>query len=302
MPPLEQNTIGNGGDRAAVRSLTFDDITVTYVVDGVIALRPEVFFPAVPADAWTELVTAGGELLMSAGGLLVEIAGSTVLIDAGVGRMTETPSFGGVDCGSLIDVLGALGVPPGDIDVVAFTHLHFDHAGWAFTDGTKTFPNARYVVAADELAPYGTAERNDDPTAPWDAITRLAGGEHDVVTVQDGEQVVPGVHAVVTGGHTPGHTSYVVTSAAGQRLVVFGDAFHTPAQLSHLHWLSSVDPDDGSVLRARLRLLTELDRPDTVGFAFHFGDQPFGRVVTDASGVRVWEPVASQLVAPPPRR
>lgn len=140
MPPLEQNTIGNGGDRAAVRSLTFDDITVTYVVDGVIALRPEVFFPAVPADAWTELVTAGGELLMSAGGLLVEIAGSTVLIDAGVGRMTETLSFGGVDCGSLIDVLGALGVPPGDIDVVAFTHLHFDHAGWHSPMAPKPFP------------------------------------------------------------------------------------------------------------------------------------------------------------------
>lgn len=301
MPTPQQHPIGRAADAAAVRSLTFDGVTATYAVDGVIALRPEVFFPAIPAGTWAQLRTANGDLLMSAGGLLIEIAGSVVLIDAGVGDMTEQFSFGGVDCGSLIEVLGALGVQPGDIDVVAFTHLHFDHAGWAFTDGSKTFPNARYVVAADEIATYAGVARGDDPTTPWDVIARLADGGRDVVLVDDGAQVVPGVHAVVTGGHTPGHTSYVVTSAGGRRLVVVGDAFHTPAQLSHLDWLSSVDPDAGSVVRARRRLLAELQRPDTIGFAFHFGDQPFGRVVTDATGTAVWEPVASQVVAPAPR-
>ncbi|WP_083452754.1 MBL fold metallo-hydrolase [Mycolicibacterium goodii] len=301
MPPPQQHTIGRAADPAAVRTLTFDGVAVTYAVDGVIALRPEVFFPAIPTDAWTDLRTANGDLLMSAGGLLVEIAGSVVLIDAGVGEMTAQLSFGDVDCGSLIDGLGTLGVHPGDIDVVAFTHLHFDHAGWAFADGTKTFPNARYVVAAAELAPYAAAERGDDPTVPWDVIAQLAGGGRDVVLVGDGEQVVPGVHAVVTGGHTPGHTSYVITSAAGHRLVVFGDAFHTPAQITHLDWLSAVDPDADSVARARRLLLTELHRPDTLGFAFHFGDQPFGRVVPDASGATVWDPVPSHVVAPAPR-
>ena len=54
----------------------------------------------------------------------------------------------------MIDVLGALGRRPEDIDVVAFTHLHFDHAGWAYANGAKTFPNARYVLAAQEWAPY----------------------------------------------------------------------------------------------------------------------------------------------------
>ncbi|PJK21256.1 MBL fold metallo-hydrolase [Mycolicibacterium goodii] len=302
MPTPQQHTVGRAADPAAVRSLTIDDLTATYAVDGVIALRPEVFFPAIPADAWTQLRTADGNLTMSAGGLLVELGGTMVLIDTGVGDMTEQLSFGGVDCGSLIDVLGALGVRPDDIDVVAFTHLHFDHAGWAFADGDKTFPNARYVVAAAELAQYTTVERGDDPIAPWHVITQMARGGRNVVLVDDGDQVVPGMRAVVTGGHTPGHTSYVLTSAAGRRLVVFGDAFHTAAQLSHLDWLSAVDTDVDSVVRARRLLLAELRRPDTVGFAFHFGDQPFGRVVTDAAGAAVWEPVASRVVAPAPRQ
>lgn len=34
-------------------------------------------------------------------------------------------------------------VTPGDVDGLAFTHLHFDHAGWAFTRASRTFSNAR---------------------------------------------------------------------------------------------------------------------------------------------------------------
>jgi glyoxylase-like metal-dependent hydrolase (beta-lactamase superfamily II) len=37
----------------------------------------------------------------------------------------------------MIDVLEAIGRRTEDIDVVAFTHLHFDHAGWAFAHGAQ---------------------------------------------------------------------------------------------------------------------------------------------------------------------
>jgi glyoxylase-like metal-dependent hydrolase (beta-lactamase superfamily II) len=109
------------------------------------------------------------------------------------------------------------------------------------------------------------------------------------------------VHAVVTPGHTPGHTSYVITSRAGQRLVVLGDAFHSTAQLTHPEWLSVADSDASGVLSARRRLLAELAEPDTLGFGFHFGDQPFGRVLTAASGEVTWEPVPTSALAAPPR-
>ena len=97
-------TVGRPRDPAAVRSLTFDDVTVTYVVDGVLTMRPEKFFPETPRAAWAELCTPAGDLLMSAGGLLVRIAGTTVLIDAGVGTMTTSFTLGSVDCGSMLDV------------------------------------------------------------------------------------------------------------------------------------------------------------------------------------------------------
>ncbi len=304
MSTVPTPSVGRLGDRAAVRSLRFDDVVAIYAVDGVVTTRPETFFPSVPSDYWSarpELHTGSGDLLMSAGGLLVEIAGTTVLVDAGVGPMTSDFVFGSVDCGSMVDVIGALGRRQEDIDVVAFTHLHFDHAGWAYANGTKTFPNARYIVAAKEWAPYEHGGHAGDTTTPWNIIEQLASEDSAVELIGDGDDIVPGVRALVTSGHTPGHTSYVFTSRAGRRLVAFGDAFHMPGQLAHPDWLSAADSDHNAVIEARRRLLAELSVPNTVGFGFHFGDQPFGRVATGADGQATWEPVPTLEMAPPPR-
>jgi glyoxylase-like metal-dependent hydrolase (beta-lactamase superfamily II) len=298
-------TIGRPGDPAAVRSLTFDDVLATYVVDGVLTMYPAVFFPDIPNDYWSarpELCTPSGDLLMSAGGLLIERDGSRVLIDAGVGTLTREYPFGRIDCGSMVDALGALGVRPEDIDVVAFTHLHFDHAGWAYANRAKTFPNARYVLAAREWAPYARGEHGADITTPWHVVVQLACEGGAVELIGDGDEIAPGVRALVTGGHTPGHTSYVITSRTGRRLVVLGDAFHSPVQLAHPDWLSAADSDAPAVESARRRLLAELAEPDTLGFGFHFGDQPFGRVVSSGGTAdAIWDPVPTAILAPPPR-
>jgi glyoxylase-like metal-dependent hydrolase (beta-lactamase superfamily II) len=294
-------TIGRPSDPAAVRSLAFDDVTVTYVVDGVLTMRPETFFPETPRAAWAELCTPAGDLLMSAGGLLVRIAGTTVLIDAGVGTVTTSFTFGSVDCGSLLEVCGSLGVRPGDVDVLAFTHLHFDHAGWAFTDDAKTFPSARYVLAAQEWAPYAAGQPHGGAATPQHVISQLASGRTDFEVFGDGDEIVPGVRALLTPGHTPGHTSYVITSTAGRRLIAFGDAFHSSMQVTHPDWMSIADSDPAAVTSARHRLLDRLREPFSLGFGCHFGDQPFGRVTTSAAGEATWEPVASVVLAPPPR-
>jgi glyoxylase-like metal-dependent hydrolase (beta-lactamase superfamily II) len=118
--------------------------------------------------------------------------------------------------------------------------------------------------------------------------------------VGDDDEILPGVRAVITPGHSPGHTSYVITSSAGRRLVAFGDVFHIPEQLAHCEWLSAVDTDGDGVREARGRLLAELSQPNTVGFGCHFGDQAFGEVTIDESGRPVWQPVLTTLLSPSP--
>ena len=294
-------TTGRPGDPAAVRSLTFDDVVATYVVDGVLTMRPETFFPETPREAWEHLCTPGGDLLMSAGGLLVQIAGTTVLIDAGVGMMTASFTFGRVDSGSMLDVLRTLGVRPEDPDVLAITHLHFDHAGWAFANDVKTFPNARYALAAQEWMPHAAGHLVEGAVAPRHVISQLSSGRTDFETFGDGDEIVPGVRALVTPGHTPGHTSYVITSRTGRRLIAFGDVFHSSTQVTHPDWMSIADSDRAGVTTARGRLLERLSHPGTYGFGCHFGDQPFGQVVVDAGGEATWVPIPSVVLAPPPR-
>jgi hypothetical protein len=65
MSTVSAPTIGRPGDLAAVRSFTLDDVIVTYVVDGVVATRPEKLFAEAPADAWAHLGNPAGGYQLS---------------------------------------------------------------------------------------------------------------------------------------------------------------------------------------------------------------------------------------------
>lgn len=293
-------------EQSAVRTLDLDDVRLTYAVDGAMGLNPQVFFPHLTERYWAGqpgTLTGHGQIAMSVGGLLVERGGRRLLIDAGLGAQTGQSPLGTVNSGALPGTLAALGCDPAAIDTVAFTHLHADHTGWAFTqdgDGTyrKTFPGARYLVAGAEWAPFGRGETLP-AAAPAVVIEQLAATR---TLVDDGEEIFPGVRAVVTPGHSPGHTSYIITSGTGKRLVAFGDAFHIPAQIGHPDWPSLPDIDASAVLAARRRLTSELEQPDTIGFACHFGDQAFGRLTRTGEGLADWEPVPATPLMPAPRQ
>lgn len=150
--------------------------------------------------------------------VLVEVDGGLVLLDTGYntallrdhalrrrfhGDPDVVPSLPG-DGEPLEEALAELGLALGDVTTVAVSHLHYDHAG-----GLRHFPGRTPIhVQRAELA-YGLSghpgpERNgiyridfDDPALDW----RLADGD---VTI------APGVEAVRTAGHTPGHQSFVV--------------------------------------------------------------------------------------------
>jgi glyoxylase-like metal-dependent hydrolase (beta-lactamase superfamily II) len=296
--------LGLLNEQSAVRRLELGDVRLTYVIDGAMAMSASGFFPAVPGAYWREhpeAVDAQGRIAMSAGGLLVERGDRKLLIDAGFGSYRGPISvgeqvLGAADCGSMPDVLAELGVAPRDIDTVAYTHLHLDHVGWAFVDGRKFFPDARYLVAAAEWAPH--EHGIDVPGVITSMTVEPMRGNHELI--REGDEVWPGVRAIVMSGHTPGHTSYIV-SVGEERIVVFGDAFHVPAQIDHPDWGSMPDTDTDGVLTARARLVGELTRPGTLGFGIHFGDQAFGRLVRDEGGVAKWVPVAAEFVRANPR-
>ena len=88
--------------------------------------------------------------------LLIREAGRTVLCETGIGAFFEPAlreRFGvQEERHVLLDNLGALGVAAEDVDVVVFSHLHFDHAGGALTahrpdhEPELAFPNAVFIT------------------------------------------------------------------------------------------------------------------------------------------------------------
>ena len=211
------------------------------------------------------------------GGFLVRGAGDRViLVDGGIGAAPD-PQYG-LGGGELLASLGAVGVAPAEVTDVLFTHLHFDHIGWASTDGVATFPNATYrcdrrdwdhFVGSDESA---TARLRpvEDRFEPWDGDASLA----------------PGVDTRLCAGHTPG-SALVVLSSGNQRALLLGDVVHCAVELLDDEWAGVADVDPAMAQEARNALARELEGTDVPVAAAHFPGLRFGRVLS-GQGRRQW--------------
>lgn len=280
MPSVRRNSMRLGGT------------TVSYVPDGAVRLPPRGWFPDTTGRTWEkhrEYLDSSGQLVASIGALLVENGDRAMLIDAGFGPHSLPPDpltpRGTIHGGALLSGLAELGRHPAEIESVAVTHLHPDHLGWAWyspPEADPVFANAEYLVAKPEWAARESLEKHGNP----DEIAALAAR---VRTVSDGEEIFPGVRVRVAGGHTPGHTEYVIDDG-GKRLIAFGDAMHTSLQIDHPEWTVAVDHDPILAIENRHRLVTELAEPDTIGFGVHFADVVFGRVRRNADGP-AWQPL-----------
>jgi glyoxylase-like metal-dependent hydrolase (beta-lactamase superfamily II) len=273
---------------SGIRSLALGDARLSFVPDGVVRLNARLWLPGATDEDWAEFpdyLDDSGSLVASVGGLLVERDGRALLIDAGAGPAAES-RFGTLSGGALLDNLAALGRSPEDIEAVALTHLHVDHVGWAWHPAPGSdrppFTGADYLVAEPEWSQRHLAEAR----GMSDVIKAM---QPQVRTVDDGEEIFPGVRVMFTQGHTPGHTAYAIRGG-GQRVIAFGDAFHSSVQISHPEWGATVDHDNGESEGTRRTLIAELAEPNTIGFGVHFADVVFGTVHT-VSGRPIWRPV-----------
>jgi glyoxylase-like metal-dependent hydrolase (beta-lactamase superfamily II) len=219
--------------------------------------------PAHPEDS-------DGRLVLDLGGHLIRTRDRLLLVDAGVGTATAEHRTGG----HLLDSLRALSVDPAQITDVIFTHLHFDHVGWATQQGRIVFPNATYRVHEDDWRHFVTS-----PDAAPGAVKKLSPLEAQLELFSSEVEIAPGIIARPAPGHTPGSTVFVVADS-GQRAMLLGDVIHTVAELTDPEWQSLIDLDPAGARAVRQRFVDEAIAEGDIVAAAHFPGLGMGRLVT----------------------
>ncbi len=108
--------------------------------------------------------------------------------------------------------LTKLGLMPADVDVVFLSHLHFDHAG-----GLCDVCGTEVHVQHDELE---AAQTNTDSAY----FASDFSGNYPFKIMQGEYELLPGIRAISTPGHTAGHMSLWIELPKGPPVLLCGDA------------------------------------------------------------------------------
>lgn len=264
-------------------------LAVTVVNDGS-NWRPDATGPGVVVNAQPEEVRA----LLAAQGItspflpnswnvtLVQTGGQSVLLDTGRGGQ-----------GQVAANLAAAGTPPDSIDHVVITHFHGDHIGGLIqADGSAAFARARLSVPAGETAYWtdaGEESRAPANRRPGFALARrvLTAYAGRIEQVAPGATVAPGITAVASFGHAPGHTCYLIANGAEQLMVIGDVATSAELFLPRPDWYPGFDMDPPMAVATRRALLDRLSIDRIPMVAYHFPMPGLGRVDKVGAGFRL---------------
>jgi glyoxylase-like metal-dependent hydrolase (beta-lactamase superfamily II) len=270
------------------------DIEVTALSDGTVALPMDTLLTNIAPDQLQKAFAKSylkAPVETSVNAYLINTGAKLVLIDTGAGKLF------GPTLAQLQPSLKAAGYKPEQVDEIYITHMHGDHIGGLIVDDKLAFPNA--VVRADKHdADFWLSEENLNK-APAEGKGSFQGPQLSLNPyVKAGKfkpfdgntDLVPGVKALSSRGHTPGHTTYVVESK-GQKMVFWGDLMHVAAvQFENPSVTIQFDSDNKAAAEQRKAAYADAAKNGYLVGVAHISFPGIGRVRAEGNGY-VWLPI-----------
>jgi glyoxylase-like metal-dependent hydrolase (beta-lactamase superfamily II) len=268
---------------------TLGDFELTAIQDGFGAAEPAFVAANAPEEAAEELEELNlpsAILPVTINCLLVNTGDRLILMDTGTDSI---PNPAITQAGFLNPTLELIGVAREDVTDVVISHFHPDHiAGVAGTDGLY-FPNAMHYLSQPEYDFLQTTTGNAD----FDALIGLANSmlapaiaADQFQTYNDGDEVVPGVQAVFTPGHTIGHSSFLINSGSASLMSVVDAAIHQELSVRRPDFNMSFDAVPDLAVETRRALLQRIADEQLWVFGYHFTFPGLGYIDTDGDSFR----------------
>jgi glyoxylase-like metal-dependent hydrolase (beta-lactamase superfamily II) len=229
----------------------------------------------------TDLFLPPDKLVMDQNALVINTGDKLALFETGMASVKRTE-----DMGLLVGNLKAAGIDPKDIDYLIPSHAHIDHIGGILAaDGSRNFPNAQIFIAQADLE-YWTNEGLAGTPAEGSmraARKNLLPNRDRILFYSDGKEVIPGVQAMHTPGHTVGHTCFVITSGS-DTLYFAGDLAHHNVIIENPRMEDTFDTDRPLGIQTRLKAMDMLAAQRVRTLVYHLPWPGLGHFVKHGDG------------------
>lgn len=260
-------------------------VRVALVQAGVFKSDAGTVFGPVPRTFWERLVTdemdAESRLTQALNCLLVETPAGRVLVETGIGeRMDDHHRAQRHYAGDpILPALRTAGFDPRSVDLIALSHLHFDHAGGLLTaDGSRAFPGARVIAQTDEWEHALGSNPRLEASYDQPELRLVEAWARPMATDGDSE-VLPGVSVLRTSGHSGGHQAIVVRGPSGT-VGFIGDLFMRPWG-ANPRWISAFDDYPLTSVEVKARLFAQAAEEAWTIVLSHEPRRPVGRLATE---------------------
>ncbi|WP_337270418.1 MBL fold metallo-hydrolase [Oryzifoliimicrobium ureilyticus] len=248
------------------------EFDITVLSDGPIILHGELFAPeadeAERANIVSRLKGYDNKAHAQSNIPLIVHNKDIILVDVGAGKRFQPTE------GMLEENLGRVGLSADDITIVLISHAHPDHIwGLLKDDGSLRFSKAKYFVGKAEWAFWmGEAASALPPEVqPFVAGARrdLSALKDEANFLEDGDQIVAGMHVLATPGHTPGHLSVVLDGDVP--LIITVDAVSSDiVSFEHPEWSFGFDMDPAEARVTRRSLMDRAVAQNAKLLGFHW--------------------------------